>query len=671
MRRVVQRSSASASLSLIAASSSLQGRQCFIRSGLVTRSLPIRARQIHHTPVFQLHAAAAEAHEQQSDDGPITDFKDLGSQNVLHPRIVRTLTESMGLEHMTEVQKKTINEAIDGQDIIAQARTGTGKTLAFLIPILQNIIAIDPSLAQPAYRAERKRSSASDIRALIISPTRELAEQIAAEARKLVRGTSVIVQSAVGGTQKRAGLAAIQRQGCHILVGTPGRLKDILSDPYSRVEAPDLSALVLDEADRLMDQGFWPEIQQIVQLLPAPAEMDRQTMLFSATVPKEVVTLVRSTLKPGFKFVQCVADDENPTHERVPQHVVMTEAFENNHPAMIELCTRGIEASKQPDVAPFKAIVYFNSTAEVTLAESVLANLESSPASSQSPSRFGRGTSTHPWGSARVLGIHSRLSQAQRTHAADTFRRCETGVLLSSDVTARGMDFPNVTHVIQVGLPTSRDQYIHRIGRTGRAGREGQGWLIITKLEAEQARQRLRKLPIRPDSSLETASIDLSKEAQLSKTAGDILNMYQQAMRSAPMREKSGVYSAYIGVYGWIENKQTLIDSMNQLSQFGFGLQTPPSLSPGLISRLGLGRVRGINSMRSQESWDDGPPGADRGRGAYRGSSGRGDFRSSSGRGDFRSSSGRGDFRSSSGRGDFRSSSGRGDSRGSYTRSSW
>src|SRR5699024_10117466 len=141
------------------------------------------------------------------------------------------------------------------------------------------------------------RTSASDIRAIIISPTRELAEQIAAEARKVAGSTGVIVQTAVGGTRKREGLRAIQERGCHILVGTPGRLHDIFSDPYSGVSAPKLSALVLDEADRLLDIGFYPVIQDIQSLLPNRNEVDRQTLMFSATLPQGVLSMVKDTMK--------------------------------------------------------------------------------------------------------------------------------------------------------------------------------------------------------------------------------------------------------------------------------------------------------------------------------------------------------------------------------------
>ncbi|KAG9976399.1 DEAD-domain-containing protein, partial [Aureobasidium melanogenum] len=344
---------------------------------LITRSL-------HQTSQSRQQNAAVVEEEglgfqsEQNDNAPITTFAELGNRKLVSKGVVQTLIKDMGLENMTEVQTATINQALNGNDILAQAKTGTGKTLGFLIPVLQNILKQDPSLGERSrgYAARRgNRTTADDIRAIIVSPTRELAEQIAMEAKRLVANTSVIVQTAVGGTQKSAGLRAIQRQGCHILVGTPGRLKDIFSDKYSGVEAPGLDALVFDEADRLLDQGFWPEIQEIMELLPKPEEKSRQTLMFSATVPHEVQRLVRQTLKPGFDFVKTVRDDEEPTHARVPQHLVTVNGLENTVPAIVELCKKAIADASQPDARPFKAIVYFNSTAEVTLASAALTEL--------------------------------------------------------------------------------------------------------------------------------------------------------------------------------------------------------------------------------------------------------------------------------------------------------
>ena len=516
----------------------------------------------------------------------------------------------MGLEKMTEVQTQTINEALSGTDIVAQARTGTGKTLAFLIPILQNIINQDPSLANPAASRRTHRTTADDIRALIISPTRELAEQIADEAKKLVRNTSLIVQTAVGGTQKRAGLAAIQRQGCHILVGTPGRLKDILSDPYTRVEAPDLDALVFDEADRLLDQGFWTEIQEIMRLLPTPAEKDRQTMMFSATIPKEVVSLVRSTLKPGFQFVKCVGDNEDPTHANVTQRIVGLNGFENSLPTLVELCAKSVEASQEPGTKAFKAIVYFNSTAEVTMAADALRKLSKSGEVARDA--FGMRETSHPWAPTKILEIHARLTQQGRTAAADAFRSAQSAILLSSDVTARGMDFPNVTHVIQMGLPTSRDQYVHRIGRTARAGKEGEGWLILNPLEYQEARYRLKDLPIKKDSSLEIAALDMTKEAQVPVKAGELLAMYQNALRRVSSVDKGNVYRAQLGIHAFVGQKEILVRGMNNLAKYGWGMSEPPPIPPTLAQRLRIDRVQGVNIGYPEESRPPSRMGGDR-----------------------------------------------------------
>lgn len=564
-------------------------------------------------------SSPAEEHDGKSE---ITKFEELGTQNIVDQTIVNTLTRKMGLTNLTEVQRRTINESLKGDDVIAQAKTGTGKTLAFLIPILQNIISKDPELARPAYGRRGPRTTADDIRALIISPTRELAEQIAVEASRVTQGTGLIVQTAVGGTQKRLGLRNIQTQGCHILVGTPGRLKDILSDTYSGVKAPDLSALVFDEADRLLEAGFWPEIMEIMRLLPSRQEQDRQTMMFSATVPQEVVGIVRQTLKPGFLYVKCVQDNEDPTHPNVKQRIVRLNGMENSLPTLTELCAREIEASKQPEGKPFKAIVYFNGTAEVKLAHSAFSMFKKP---GQDADAFGPLGGGHPWHPTRILEIHSKLSQGERTRAAEAFRRCESGILLSSDVTARGLDFPNVTHVIQMGLPQSRDQYIHRVGRTARAGKEGEGWLILNPLEADEAPSRLRRLPIEKDDTLEIAKLDMTKGAQVGRNAGELLKMYQDSLRKVSSAEKKDVYRAQLGIHQWVGRKNTLIEYMNNLARFGWGMPDAPMLSPMLAQKLGIARVPGVNighdEERSMDSGRDRYGGVSRGgsRGGYGG----------------------------------------------------
>ncbi|KAI5248976.1 DEAD-domain-containing protein [Aureobasidium subglaciale] len=567
-------------------------------AALITRSL-------HQTSQWREQRAAYAESEglgfqsEQADNSPITTFAELGNRKLVSNGVVQTLIKDMGLENMTEVQTATINQALEGNDILAQAKTGTGKTLGFLIPVLQNILKTDPSLGERSrgYVRRNNKATADDIRAIIVSPTRELAEQIAVEARRLVANTSVVVQTAVGGTQKSAGLRAIQRQGCHILVGTPGRLKDIFSDKYSGVEAPGLDALVFDEADRLLDQGFWPEIQEIMELLPKPEEKSRQTLMFSATVPQEVQRLVKTTLRPGYEFVKTVRDDEEPTHARVPQYLVTVNGLENTVPAIVELCKNAVADAQQPDGRPFKAIIYFNSTAEVTLASAALTELPVDEDSMPPEEPTGRSRYRDVRGAlypARIFEIHSRLSQAQRTRASDNFRKCSSGILVSSDVTARGMDFPNVTHVIQVGIPRDRETYIHRIGRTARAGREGQGWLISPILEAQELPRKLRDLPLQKDDTITTATVDMTREADVPKSAATILSQVAESYKRIPMQLKADAYRGYIGTYGFVR-KNALVKAINNLSRYAWGMSTPPEISSALASRVGLTRIPGLN----------------------------------------------------------------------------
>ena len=415
-----------------------------------------------------------------------------------------------------------------------------------------------------------------------------------------------MVQTAVGGTQKREGLYRIRAHGCHVLVGTPGRLQDLFSDPYSQVRAPNLSALVLDEADRLLDQGFAPAIDAIAELLPRRAEKDRQTLLFSATVPAEVMHMVRRIMKPDFKFVRTVQEGEQETHEKVHQKLVFAGGFENMMPALVELCKQ--QKEKCIDT-PFKAIIYFASTAEVAMAASTFANLKA-------PS--GR----NAFFPASIVEIHGRLTQMQRTRAADTFRHSRSGLLLSSDVTARGMDFPNVTHVIQVGLPGSREAYVHRIGRTARADKGGQGWLLLTDLEKSEAKSRLRDLPLTLDTSLETARIDMSQDARLGAATAETLTQVIDASKLVHPQLKYAAYAAALGVYGWVPSKQRLIDSLNARAKYCWAMEKPPGVAHKLAAKLGYLGCRGLE-ISSQDFGSDQDPNSRFGRPLF-GNSNRG-----------------------------------------------
>lgn len=598
--------------------------------------------------------AAEEDIEPNGAPQELTKFSELAEHGLVSPKVIDTIVNRMNIHTMTDVQRMTINECLDGSDIIAQARTGTGKTLAFLMPIVQRILR-DPNLERRAAGYDQ-RASAGDIRAVIISPTRELAEQIAVEAKKIVHNTAVKVQTAVGGTQKSMHLRMMQREGCHILVGTPGRIKDILSDGYSGVSLANIECFVLDEADRLLDIGFAPDINEIQSFMPPREKRERQTMMFSATVPKEVVSLVRQTLRPDFKFVRTVDPDEAPTHARIPQHVTFLAGLQNQLPAILELAQSSIQAHKidPANNLPFKAIVYFGSTSEVALASQVFEGLRQPAPAGGARDMF----SPHPLEPTKIVEMHSKLTQQSRTRNSDIFRRAESAILFSSDVTARGMDFPNVSHVIQIGLPRTPDDYVHRIGRTGRAGKSGQGWLMLQEDERYAYKKMLGRgaLNIKDDSSLQTATLNMSQPTQLPQNVANVLNMIEGGIKAVPRGVKAQTYMSMLGVLGMSpapRQKQAIIDMLNDLAKYGWGMEKPPGLSQALVSKLGFSRCRGIE-IQERSFGDD-----DRGQGRSPFGSGGGGF---GGRGGDREG-GRGGY--GGGRGGY--GGGRGGDRGGYS----
>lgn len=500
----------------------------------------------------------------------------------------------MGIHTMTEVQRMTLNECLDGSDVIAQARTGTGKTLAFLMPIVQRLLRSNPELE---FRSHRNRANAIDIRALIISPTRELAEQIATEANKIVFGTAIKVQRAVGGTGRRYHLSQMHHQGCHILVGTPGRVKDLLSDPSSGVSLDNIETFVLDEADRLLDIGFAPEIEEIQTHMPPRSSGDRQTLMFSATVPKSVVQLVRKTLRPDFKFVRTVDPNEAPTHANIPQRAVFLPGLQNQIPAIVEIAMNAIDAHQRDPAnnLPFKAIVYLSSINEVALTANVLQNLRDPNPPASARSVF----APHPLEPCKIIQISSRLGQVERTRNAESFRRAESAILVSSDVTARGMDFPNVSHVIQIGLPKSLDDYVHRLGRTGRAGKSGEGWLLLNHDDRHGVRRIMsdNHINLQDDQSLHSATLDMTKPAQLPARTARLLQMVEKGIRAVPWPDKAKTYASLLSVLqqqNTSRGKQTIIDLANELARYGWGLEKPPALSRALVQKLGFSRCDGI-----------------------------------------------------------------------------
>ncbi|KAK4165888.1 ATP-dependent RNA helicase [Cladorrhinum sp. PSN259] len=510
---------------------------------------------------YSSESAAQKEDPHASSNGLITKFADLSNVGV-HKALVSAITQGMNYETMTEVQSMAISPALSGKDIVAQAKTGTGKTLAFLVPIINRILDAQPQLADR--RVGRTRPD--DVRAIIISPTRELAEQIALEATKLVQNTGIRVQCAVGGTQKRQSLYKMRSEGCHLLVGTPGRLNDLLNDASSGIAAPKLEALCLDEADRMLDVGFDDELDSILKAIPDRRDVPRQTLLFSATMPKNVVGLARKYIDPTkFEFVQTIKADETPTHERVPQYIVPCRGMDNMPATLLALIRREIAAEN----GKFKAIVFLPTTYSVVGYASAFRHLAFNDRSFP-----------------RIMDIHSKLDQPKRTRAATAFKTSESAILFSSDVTARGMDFPNVTHVIQVHLPGERESYIHRIGRTGRAGKEGKGFLLVSDVEVPVARSRLPGLPIQrctdfPEATADPASSDLAAFADI-----------KSGFARIPYDVQELFYMSFLGGACRGVTKQDMVDEVNNLTRNVMDLEEPPAVPAKMASNMG--RIRGL-----------------------------------------------------------------------------
>ncbi len=343
----------------------------------------------------------------------MTTFTELG----LDTRILQALAEE-GYATPTPIQRDAIPGAMAGRDLLGIAQTGTGKTAAFGLPLLHR-------LAQAGGRPPR-----NGCRALILSPTRELASQIADSLRAYGRHLGLSVAVIFGGVGFGPQRQALSR-GIDILVATPGRLQDHLNQGTARLDR--VEALVLDEADQMLDKGFWPAIRRILPVLTHP----RQTMFFSATMPAEVARLSNEILKDPLRVeVTPVAT----TAERVEQRLIF---IENGG-------KRGLlaELLRQPDIG---RVLVFARTKHG--ADKVVKNLAADGITANA--------------------IHGNKGQSQRERALAEFRNGRAPVLVATDIAARGIDVEGVTHVIQHDMPDTAEAYVHRIGRTARAGASG------------------------------------------------------------------------------------------------------------------------------------------------------------------------------------------------------
>lgn len=350
-------------------------------------------------------------------------FKDL---NIIKP--ILKAVEEAGYEKPTEIQENSIPIVLKGKDILGCAQTGTGKTAAFAIPILQNIVA------------DKEKNNERNIKALIVAPTRELAIQIEENFAMYSKYLDIKDTVIFGGVNQSSQVRKI-KAGVDVLVATPGRLLDLSNQKH--VDLKNVKYFVLDEADRMLDMGMIHDVKKIISRLPK----ERQNLLFSATMPKEVMKLVNSILK---KPVKVEVQPVSSTAEIISQGVYHVPK-KNKKSLLIHLL-------KDESI---KSVIVFSRTKHG--ANKIAKDLEKA--------------------GITATAIHGNKSQNQRQLALNNFKEGNIRVLVATDIAARGIDIDELSHVINYDLPDVAETYVHRIGRTGRAGASG---VAITFCDEEE-----------------------------------------------------------------------------------------------------------------------------------------------------------------------------------------
>ena len=382
-------------------------------------------------------------------------FSSLG----LSPELVRTL-EKIGYTEPTPVQQRAIPLVLEGRDVLAGAQTGTGKTAAFSLPLLQRLATKEPRRGKRAPRA------------LIITPTRELAIQVHESLRDYAAGTGLTSTMIFGGVGMSPQIDALRR-GVDMLVATPGRLIDHAENNH--LDLSKIEVLVLDEADRMLDMGFLPAIRRILAMLP---QQGRQTLLFSATFAPEIKEIAQ-------KFMR------NPAEVQVtPSNSVVATISHRVHP---------VDTARKRDL--LLHLISQDSRRQTLV---FTRTKHGANRLSEHLEKFG----------VRSAAIHGNKSQAARVKALDGFKSGRVTVLVATDIAARGIDIDELPLVVNFDMPTLAEDYVHRIGRTGRKGNEGEAISLVSPEEGPLLRDIQRLL--KQDLELETiVGFEPSKALQL------------------------------------------------------------------------------------------------------------------------------------------------------------
>ncbi|MBT8327650.1 MAG: DEAD/DEAH box helicase [Bacteroidia bacterium] len=368
-------------------------------------------------------------------------FKELGLKDSLLKAI-----EKKGYTTPTPIQEKAVPRVLEGRDILASAQTGTGKTAGFTLPMLQ-ILSKEP------VRKHRP------IRALILTPTRELAAQVQDDVRTYSEFEDIRSTVIFGGVKQHAQVKVLQK-GVDILVATPGRLLDLINQGF--ISLAKVEILVLDEADRMLDMGFLRDIKKVISMMP----QKRQNLLFSATFSREIKSLATSLLRNP---VSVEATPENTTAELVKQRVIRVDQKRKTE-LIIKIIWEG----------NWHQVLVFTRT------------------------KHGANRLAQKMEKAKITAaaIHGNKSQSARTKALAAFKKGDVSVLVATDIAARGLDIPLLPHVINFELPNVPEDYVHRIGRTGRAGASGEALSLVSADEHDYVRGIEKLLGMKLDSEI-------------------------------------------------------------------------------------------------------------------------------------------------------------------------
>jgi ATP-dependent RNA helicase DeaD len=387
----------------------------------------------------------------------------------LAPSLVTALT-SLGYEEPTPVQREAIPLILGGRDLIAQADTGTGKTAAFALPMVQRLLGADGTAAPVGRKGAQAKGRT---RGLVLVPTRELAMQVAEATHKYARGTGICVVPVYGGAPMSMQMRALDR-GADIVVATPGRALDHLR--RQSLDLTSLRVLVLDEADEMLDMGFAEDIDAILSATPET----RQTALFSATMPPRLRAIAERHLRDPAQV--SIAREKTAAGKMPRVRQVAYVVSKANKPLVLQ---RVLEME-----APTSALVFCRTRLEV---DSLVETLNA-----------------HGY---RADAIHGGMEQRQRDAVMNRFRSAKSDLLIATDVAARGLDIRQLSHVINYDVPHTVDDYVHRIGRTGRAGREG---TAITLAEPRQ-HGLLRTIERSTKQKIEVATVPTVAELRARK----------------------------------------------------------------------------------------------------------------------------------------------------------